>query len=65
MHPNTPPRELPAQTVLAVEHARSSHHTQGVFLQHAHRINFECVTVRNYNGDGFSFQVCDDIVSYG
>eukprot|EP01050_Picozoa_sp_SAG11_P018538 SAG11_NODE_2817_length_2943_cov_4.626934_2_plen_237_part_00 len=32
-----------------------------VFLQHAHRIRFEAVTARDWNGDGFSFQVCDDI----
>ena len=32
-----------------------------VFLQHCNRWRFENVTARNYNGDGFSFQVCDDI----
>ena len=32
-----------------------------MFLQHAHRITFEQVTAQNWNGDGFSFQVCDDI----
>jgi len=33
----------------------------GVFIQHCNRWNFKNVTSRNYNGDGFSFQVCDDI----
>jgi len=32
-----------------------------VFIQHCNRWRFENVTARNYNGDGFSFQVCDDI----
>jgi polygalacturonase len=32
-----------------------------VFLQECHRWRFENVTARDYNGDGFSFQVCDDI----
>ncbi|HCO95276.1 MAG TPA: hypothetical protein DIU00_15220 [Phycisphaerales bacterium] len=33
----------------------------GVFIQHCNRWHFKNVTSRNYNGDGFSFQVCDDI----
>ncbi len=32
-----------------------------VFIQHCSRWRFENVTARRYNGDGFSFQVCDDI----
>jgi endoglucanase len=32
-----------------------------VFIQHCNRWRFMNVTARNYNGDGFSFQVCDDI----
>jgi polygalacturonase len=32
-----------------------------VFIQHCNRWRFENVTARNHNGDGFSFQVCDDI----
>lgn len=32
-----------------------------VFLQYCNRWEFREVTARNYNGDGFSFQVCDDI----
>ena len=32
-----------------------------VFIQHCNRWRFRNVTSRNYNGDGFSFQVCDDI----
>jgi hypothetical protein len=33
----------------------------GVFIQNCNRWQFKNVTSRNYNGDGFSFQVCDDI----
>ncbi len=33
----------------------------GVFLQHCDRYQFRDVVSRNFNGDGFSFQVCDDI----
>jgi hypothetical protein len=33
----------------------------GVFIQSCNRWHFKNVTSRNYNGDGFSFQVCDDI----
>ena len=33
----------------------------GVFIQHCNRWSFRNVASRNYNGDGFSFQVCDDI----
>jgi len=32
-----------------------------VFIQHCTRWRFTNVTARNYNGDGYSFQVCDDI----
>lgn len=32
-----------------------------VFIQECHRWRFKNVIARNYNGDGFSFQVCDDI----
>ena len=32
-----------------------------VFIQHCNNYSFRKVTARNYNGDGFSFQVCDDI----
>ena len=32
-----------------------------VFIQHCDRYLFRNVTARNYNGDGYSFQVCDDI----
>ena len=32
-----------------------------VFIQECHRWRFENVIARNYNGDGFSFQVCDDV----
>ncbi len=33
----------------------------GVYIQSCNRWRFKNVTSRNYNGDGFSFQVCDDI----
>jgi hypothetical protein len=33
----------------------------GVFIQNCNRWSFRNVTSRNYNGDGFSFQVCNDI----
>ncbi|MDI6451184.1 right-handed parallel beta-helix repeat-containing protein [Anaerobaca lacustris] len=32
-----------------------------VFIQSCHRWRFTNVVARNYNGDGFSFQVCDDV----
>ncbi len=32
-----------------------------VFLQHCNRWRFRNVVAKDYNGDGFSFQVCDDI----
>jgi parallel beta-helix repeat protein len=32
-----------------------------VFIQHCNRWRFKNVTAQNYNGDGYSFQVCDDI----
>jgi polygalacturonase len=32
-----------------------------VFIQYCNRWRFENVTARDFNGDGFSFQVCDDI----
>ncbi len=32
-----------------------------VFIQHCNRWRFRNVVARNYNGDGFSFQVCDNI----
>ncbi len=41
--------------------AANGNYGGAVFLQHAHRISFVDVTARNWNGDGFSFQVCDDI----
>ncbi len=33
----------------------------GVFIQNCDGWTFKNVTVRNYNGDGYSFQICDDI----
>lgn len=32
-----------------------------VFIQNCNQWDFENVTVRNYNGDGYSFQICNDI----
>ena len=50
--------ENPLEVMSAAE---NGNYGGAVFLQHAHRIHFEDVTARNWNGDGFSFQVCDDI----
>ncbi len=33
-----------------------------VFLQDCNRYRFKNVEARNYNGDGFSFQICHDVV---
>lgn len=33
-----------------------------VFLQDCNRFTFRAVTARDYNGDGFSFQICHDVV---
>lgn len=33
----------------------------GIFLQDCNRYEFQQVEVRNYNGDGISFQVCHDV----
>lgn len=33
----------------------------GLFIQHCNRYVLRDVIARNFNGDGFSFQVCDDI----
>jgi len=33
----------------------------GVFIQYCNKWRFKNIISRNYNGDGFSFQVCDDI----
>ncbi|MBT3381056.1 MAG: hypothetical protein HN742_10575 [Lentisphaerae bacterium] len=39
----------------------NGNYAAGVFMQYCNRWDFRGVTCRNYNGDGFSFQVCDDI----
>jgi len=36
-----------------------------VFIQNCHRWRFSHVLARDYNGDGFSFQVCNDIAFQG
>jgi nitrous oxidase accessory protein NosD len=36
-------------------------HAGAVFIQHSDRFTFDNVIARNYNGDGFSWQVCDDV----
>ncbi len=36
-------------------------HAGALFIQHCDRHTFENVIARNYNGDGFSWQVCDDV----
>lgn len=33
----------------------------GIFLEHCNGWNFKNVTVQNYNGDGYSWQVCNDM----
>ena len=33
----------------------------GVFIQYCNNWNFRNVVSRNYNGDGYSWQVCDDV----
>ncbi len=38
----------------------NGNHSGAVFLQQCHRYRFRNVTARNYNGDGYSFQICDD-----
>ena len=40
----------------------NGNYSGAVFLQQCHRYTFQNVTARNYNGDGYSFQVCDDFV---
>ena len=40
----------------------NGNYSGAVFLQRCHRYRFSNVTARNYNGDGFSFQICDDFV---
>jgi hypothetical protein len=51
--------------VLDGNRARNEHingnFSGAVYLQECNRWSFENVTARGYNGDGFSFQVCDDI----
>jgi len=46
---------------LAENEEINGNYSGGVFIQRCDRWTFSKVTSRNYNGDGFSFQVCDDI----
>ncbi|MEE2657662.1 MAG: right-handed parallel beta-helix repeat-containing protein [Candidatus Latescibacterota bacterium] len=39
----------------------NGNYSGAVFLQQCHRFHFRRVTARNYHGDGFSFQICDDM----
>ena len=39
----------------------NGNYSGAVFIQDCNRWRFENVVARDYNGDGFSFQVCDDI----
>ena len=39
----------------------NDNYAAAVFMQYCNRWHFSNVTARNYNSDGFSFQVCDDI----
>lgn len=38
----------------------NGNYSGAVFFQHCHRYAFKNVTARNYHGDGYSFQICDD-----
>jgi len=40
----------------------NGNYSGAVFLQYCNRWSFKNVTAQNYNGDGFSLQVCDDPV---
>lgn len=40
-------------------------HAGGIFAQDCSRLTFKDVTSRNYNGDGFSWQICHDVVVQG
>lgn len=42
------------------EHVNDNY-AAALFMQYCNRWNFRNVTARDYNSDGFSFQVCDDI----
>ncbi|HNR40975.1 MAG TPA: right-handed parallel beta-helix repeat-containing protein [Bacteroidales bacterium] len=39
----------------------NDNYAAAVFIQYCDNWSFRNVTARNYNGDGFSFQVCDDV----
>lgn len=39
----------------------NGNYSGAVFLQQCHRYLFRHVTAQNYHGDGFSFQICDDV----
>jgi hypothetical protein len=39
----------------------NGNYSGAMFIQECDRFTFRDVTARNYHGDGFSFQVCDDI----
>jgi hypothetical protein len=58
--------EVQVRDLVLDGHREKNEHINGnfsgaVFLQHCNRWRFENVTARDHNGDGFSFQVCDDI----
>ena len=38
----------------------NGNYSGAVFLQQCHRYSFRNVTARNYSGDGYSFQICED-----
>jgi parallel beta-helix repeat protein len=40
----------------------NGNYSGAAFLQLCHRYVFRNVTARNYNGDGYSFQICDDFL---
>lgn len=43
----------------------NGNHAGGIFAQDCSRLTFRDVTSRNYNGDGFSWQICHDVVVEG
>ncbi|NKB67470.1 MAG: hypothetical protein GKR89_10445 [Candidatus Latescibacteria bacterium] len=46
---------------LSANEELNGNYVGGLFIQHCDRHFYQNVIARNYNGDGFSFQVCDDI----
>jgi len=66
-NPSHPRARLPQQRISnGAGNRDKNEHINGnfagaVFIQHCNRWLFKNVIATNYNGDGFSFQVCDDV----